>query len=732
MGTDIAADGKLDGNNGGDPIYFGGDPIDPYFCRNTLADAILDAVNSTQNQTGFEVIDVLDSMTGIAECANDVYGYLHPVQMFDAQGPEIVATNFTSEENVFGDIATLEFAATDKIPIDNVGFKIDGEVLETITTNFDTIAIPIDTTGYSNGEHTITAIATDVGLGNESTTDFIILIDNAPPVVTITSNILTNLTKYTIEGTVIDAGAGVSEFSLGLTATSLNVAAINVLGEFSKEITLTAGKNIIYYQVVDNKDKPLTGTTTIDCDTQSPHITTGNLHSSNPRFISDEGNVYTPDRLNDTNEDDPLYIHYTKVSLGDTEMEVSALNDAGYTYFRMQVYDLPSGEGDNIVKTAPADLSFQMRYKQGPFVVLDWHDITADLCKAGLSGVFVLLPLCDEVLGETWSTNEHSIHRIEVKATDLAGNSWTDELSFKLRIEQTTISPTPDSPTPDSPTPDSPTPDSPIDNIKTIAYSDFIEVRGGIAPYTWSIVSGTLPCDLSLNSSTGEISGNGSTTWCGTGSYPFTVRVTDANGKYDEEVFTIQLVECVTITAPSQTSYTVTNNDALAFNINASGGHDEFNFKVESGAFPGGMAFKHVNDGGSNYGRIYCDLYGGVIDQSKPGTFTVTITATDTTDARNKISQTYSFNVEEDIRYSRNNGEKSYVCSYDVWFDGVQISAAYWPHDQLSITKTIDTVKWKFSRCGYKEEEDDDGIENGPPPCFYEIKRERCPGGVCP
>lgn len=706
MGTDIA-DGKLDGQTGSDLIYFG-DPVDPYFYRNTLANAILNAVNSAQNQTGFKTIDVLDSMTGIAECGNNVYGYLHPVQMFDLHGPEVVATNFISGENVFGDTAILEFAATDKTSIENVVFKIDGAILEIISKNFDTIAISIDTTEYINGEHTITAIGTDMGLGNESTTNFIILIDNAPPVVTITSNTLTNQIVYTIEGTATDEGAGVAAFFLGLTPTSLKAAVINVLGEFSKEITLTAGVNSIYYEVIDKKGKIFTGTTTIDCDTQSAYMTTGYLNSINPRFISDRGNVYTTERLNDTTceMDDPLYIHYTMISLGDTEMEASVLDDAGYTYFRIQVYDSPSGEGDNIVRTAPADLRFQMRYKQGPSVVLDWHDITTDLCTAGLSDVFVLVPLCDEVLGETWSTNESSIHYIEVMATDLAGNAWTKELTFKLKIEQTAIT----------------TDSTLLDNIKTIAYSDFIEVQGGTAPYTWTVESGTLPCDLSLNNSTGEISGDGSTTWCGVGVYPLTVRVTDANGKYDEKGFTIQLVDFVTITAPTKTSYTVTNNDALEFNINAIGGYNEFDFEVE-GTLPGGMAFEHVN--GSNYGRIHCDLY-GVIDQPAPGILKVTITATDTTDDRINISRIFSFNIEEDIRYSREAGKKSYVTETGHWwFNGVKLAAKA---NRLVITKTINSVKWKFTRAGYKEKIKDMFSHYD---CF-EIRRQRCPGGICP
>ena len=56
------------------------------------------------------------------------------------------------------------------------------------------------------------------------------------------------------------------------------------------------------------------------------------------------------------------------------------------------------------------------------------------------------------------------------------------------------------------------------------AYSDFLTAAGGTKPYSWSITSGSLPAGLSLNSSTGQISGT--PTAAGTSS--FTVRVIDA------------------------------------------------------------------------------------------------------------------------------------------------------------------------------------------------------------
>ncbi|WP_429941225.1 putative Ig domain-containing protein [Agrobacterium vitis] len=57
------------------------------------------------------------------------------------------------------------------------------------------------------------------------------------------------------------------------------------------------------------------------------------------------------------------------------------------------------------------------------------------------------------------------------------------------------------------------------------AYSETITASGGTSPYTYAVTSGTLPAGLSLNTSTGEISGTPTTA----GSASFTISATDAN-----------------------------------------------------------------------------------------------------------------------------------------------------------------------------------------------------------
>ena len=61
------------------------------------------------------------------------------------------------------------------------------------------------------------------------------------------------------------------------------------------------------------------------------------------------------------------------------------------------------------------------------------------------------------------------------------------------------------------------------DGTDGVAYSQTVQATDGTPPYTWSISAGTLPTGLTLNTSTGEISG----TPTATGTFNFTVMVTD-------------------------------------------------------------------------------------------------------------------------------------------------------------------------------------------------------------
>src|SRR3989344_6433074 len=64
-----------------------------------------------------------------------------------------------------------------------------------------------------------------------------------------------------------------------------------------------------------------------------------------------------------------------------------------------------------------------------------------------------------------------------------------------------------------------------------------LQVSGGIAPYTWSVIVGALPPGINLNSTTGVISG----TPTSTGNFVFTVQVTDANAATGTQDFNLAI-----------------------------------------------------------------------------------------------------------------------------------------------------------------------------------------------
>jgi hypothetical protein len=67
------------------------------------------------------------------------------------------------------------------------------------------------------------------------------------------------------------------------------------------------------------------------------------------------------------------------------------------------------------------------------------------------------------------------------------------------------------------------------------AYSQTLAATGGNGVYTWSIVAGSLPAGLSLNPSTGEISGTPSTA----ATSNFTVQVQSGEGQTDTQALSI-------------------------------------------------------------------------------------------------------------------------------------------------------------------------------------------------
>ena len=71
-----------------------------------------------------------------------------------------------------------------------------------------------------------------------------------------------------------------------------------------------------------------------------------------------------------------------------------------------------------------------------------------------------------------------------------------------------------------------------------VAYEVGLFPGGGVPPYTWSHVAGTLPPGLSVQASPGRVRGTPTTA----GTFPFTVRVADSSGQFATQQFTIRVL----------------------------------------------------------------------------------------------------------------------------------------------------------------------------------------------
>jgi hypothetical protein len=142
-------------------------------------------------------------------------------------------------------------------------------------------------------------------------------------------------------------------------------------------------------------------------------------------------------------------------------------------------------------------------------------------------------------------------------------------------------------------------------------YSQTVTASGGTAPYTYAITSGALPTGLSLNSSTGAITG----TPTASGGFSFIITATDANGCKGLLGYTVTAA-CPAITLSPNTLPVAVLGIPYSQTVTASGGIAPYTYVVSSGMLPTGLSLN------SSTGAI-------TGTPTAAGLFNFTITATD-------------------------------------------------------------------------------------------------------
>src|ERR1019366_8971706 len=128
-------------------------------------------------------------------------------------------------------------------------------------------------------------------------------------------------------------------------------------------------------------------------------------------------------------------------------------------------------------------------------------------------------------------------------------------------------------------------------------YSATLGASGGVPPYTWSVISGSLPPGLNLDPASGLISGTPTTE----GTYPFTVQVADAQTPPATASAPLSITVNATLTQLTVLTTSLpagTQNTAYNAMLAADGGVTPYTWSITAGSLPVGL---HLN---ANSGAI--------------------------------------------------------------------------------------------------------------------------------
>lgn len=117
-----------------------------------------------------------------------------------------------------------------------------------------------------------------------------------------------------------------------------------------------------------------------------------------------------------------------------------------------------------------------------------------------------------------------------------------------------------------------------------VAYSQTLAAANGTPPYTWSIASGSPPAGLSLNATSGAISGTPTTA----GTANFTARVTDSASATANKTLSMTINAALAVSTASLPSGAV--GSGYAQTLAASGGSGTYTWSITSGALPAGLS----------------------------------------------------------------------------------------------------------------------------------------------
>jgi hypothetical protein len=264
-----------------------------------------------------------------------------------------------------------------------------------------------------------------------------------------------------------------------------------------------------------------------------------------------------------------------------TSCTLSSLQDGTTYYFAATAYNIGRYESDfsnEVVFTTPAACTYSL------------SPVSQSFGKEGGTGIINITTAagCNwgAVSNESWlviTSNSNGIGSGTVNYSVLS-NSSTSTRTGTLTVAAKTFTVTQSGIGPPTIMTNSPLPSGTVG----AAYSQTLQAAGGSTPYTWSTAGGSFPPGLSLNSSTGVISGTPTTA----STYYFRVRVTGSNALFSEMVFSLTInsgptTPTITTTSPMASG---TVGTVYSQTLQATGGSTPYSWTVTGSSLPAGLS----------------------------------------------------------------------------------------------------------------------------------------------